>query len=481
MKTSPLKTNGLASANGSLTVQFLGAARCVTGSKYLLQADGVTTLIDCGLFQGLKELRLRNWESLPFPPARIDQVILTHAHIDHTGYLPRLRKEGFSGPIYCTPSTAELLGLLLPDCGHIQEEDAKYAAKKGFSKHKNPLPLFTSEDGRETLRLLEPVDFTKRHQAKGGLAFRYHPTGHILGAGSLEIQIGALRLWFSGDLGRYEDAVMKPPGDGGEADYVFVESTYGNRLHPDNDVATELADVINRTAKRGGCVLIPAFAIGRTQTMLYHIRQLEDAGRVPRLKVHIDSPMATDASALYCKFGREENLKLDLTMDDGRVCPLRCRETHFVQSVEESKSLNDLTQPAIIISASGMAAGGRVVHHLANKLPDQRNTVLLVGYQAEGTRGRALVGGAKELKIHGQIIPVKAEIASISGLSAHGDKCDLMRWLSGFRRAPRRAFLVHGEEEGLNGLQNEIRKKLKWQTHIPDYLETVELGERSAA
>lgn len=459
----------------SISIQFLGAARCVTGSKYLLQANGTTTLIDCGLFQGLKELRLRNWQPLPFPPARIDQVILTHAHIDHTGYLPRLRKEGFNGPIYCTPSTAELLGLLLPDCGHIQEEDAKYAAKKGFSKHENPLPLFTSEEGRETLRLLQPVDFAKQHQAKGGLAFRYHPTGHVLGAGSLEIQIGSLRLWFSGDLGRYHDAVMKPPGDGGEADYVFIESTYGHRLHPDNDVATELAAIINRTAKRGGCVLIPAFAIGRTQTMLYHIRQLEDAGRIPHLKVHIDSPMATDASALYCKFGHEENLKLDLTMDNGRVCPLRCRETHFVQSVEESKGLNDLTSPAIIISASGMATGGRVVHHLANKLPDQRNTVLLVGYQAQGTRGSALLGGAKELKIHGQFVPVKAEVASISGLSAHGDQHDLMRWLSSFRHAPRKVFLVHGEEDGLNGLREQIRERLKWPTHIPNYLERAEL------
>jgi len=459
----------------SVSIQFLGAAQCVTGSKYLLRTPGSTTLVDCGLFQGLKELRLRNWEPLPFPPAQIDQVILTHAHIDHTGYLPRLHKDGFNGPVYCTPSTAELLSLLLPDCGHLQEEDARYAARKGFSKHATPLPLFTSEEGREALRLLRPVDFDKRVALNEQLAFRYHPTGHILGAGSLELEAGPLRLWFSGDLGRYEDELMNPPSDGGEADYIFVESTYGNRLHPDNDVAADLAEVINRTAKRGGSVLIPAFAIGRTQTMLYHIRRLEDARRIPRLPVFIDSPMAVDASGLYCKFGRERNLKLDLTMADGDCCALRCEETRFVQSVEESKRINEFPTPAIIIAASGMATGGRVVHHLAHRLPDKRNTILLVGYQAEGTRGRVLLGGAKELKIHGQSVPVKAEVVSISGLSAHGDRRDLMRWLSGFRHAPKKVFLVHGEADGLNGLSKQISERLKWATQIPNYLERAEL------
>jgi len=370
-----------------------------------------------------------------------------------------------------------LLALLLPDCGHLQEEDARYAAKKGFSRHANPMPLFTAQDGVEALRLLRSVDFGKRVALNEHLAFRYHPTGHILGSGSLEIEAGPVRLWFSGDLGRYHDEVMNAPGPGIEADYVFVESTYGNRLHPDNDVSADLAEIINRTAKRGGVVLIPAFAIGRTQTMLYHIRRLEDAGRIPRLPVFIDSPMAVDASALYCKFGSEENLKLDLTMTDNDCCPLRCHDTKFVRTPDESKRINDVRVPAIIIAASGMAAGGRVVHHLANRLPDKRNTVLLVGFQAEGTRGRALLGGAKELKIHGQFVPVKAEVTSISGLSAHGDQRDLMRWLSGFRRVPRRAFLVHGEEEGLNGLSQQIRERLKWPTHIPDYLERVELPQ----
>lgn len=461
--------------NDSVSTQFLGAARCVTGSKYLLHSAGSTTLVDCGLFQGRKDLRLRNWQPFPLPPARIDQVILTHAHIDHTGYLPRLRKEGFDGLVYCTPSTADLLNLLLPDCGHLQEEDARYAAKKGFSKHETPQPLFTADEGRETLRLLRPVNFNTRTELKNGVAFAYHPTGHILGAASLEVEIGGTRLWFSGDLGRYQDEVMNPPSEGSEADYIFVESTYGDRLHPGNDVAGELAEVINRTAKRGGSVLIPAFAIGRTQTMLYHIRRLEDAGRIPCLPVFIDSPMAVDASALYCKFGDEENLKLDLTMNDEHCCVLRCKETNFVQSVEESKRINELRSPAIIIAASGMATGGRVVHHLANRLPNKRNTVLLVGYQAEGTRGRALLGGAKELKIHGQLVPVKAEVASISGLSAHGDQRDLVRWLSHFRRAPRRVFLVHGEDRGLTGLARQIGERLKWPVLIPEYLEQVEL------
>jgi len=459
----------------SISIQFLGAAHCVTGSKFLLRTSSSTTLVDCGLFQGLKELRERNWNPLPFPPSEIDQVILTHAHIDHTGYLPRLRKDGFDGPVYCTPSTAELLALLLPDCGHLQEEDARYAAKKGFSKHANPLPLFTAADGVETLRLLRTVSFGKRVALNDELAFRYHPTGHILGSGSLEIEAGPLRLWFSGDMGRYHDEVMHAPSAGNDADFIVVESTYGDRLHPDNDVSADLADIINRTANRGGAVLIPAFAIGRTQTMLYHIRRLEDAGRIPRLPVFIDSPMAVDASALYCKFGCEENLKLDLTMTDDDCCPLRCRDTTFVRTPEESKAINDIHTPAIIISASGMASGGRVVHHLANRLPDRRNTVLLVGFQAEGTRGRALMNGEKKLKIHGRFIPVKAEVSSISGLSAHGDQRDLMRWLSGFRRAPRRVFLVHGEEKGLNGLGDEIRAHLKWPVHIPKHLEQVGL------
>lgn len=461
--------------NDSVSIQFLGGAQCVTGSKYLLRTPGSTTLIDCGLFQGLKQLRQRNWTPFPFPPAKIDQVIFTHAHIDHTGYLPRLHKEGFNAPVYCTPSTVELLNLLLPDCGHLQEEDARYAAMKGFSKHAKPLPLFTAEDAVKTLRLLQPMGFGKAH-ALSRLSFQYHPAGHILGSGSLEIRIGKTRLWFSGDLGRYQDEVMTPPRQGSEADYIFVESTYGSRLHPDNDVSAELAEVINRTAQRGGVMVIPAFAIGRTQTMLYHIRRLEDAGRIPRLPVFIDSPMAVDASALYCKFGNEENLKLDLTMTSDDCCPLRCHKTTFVRTPEESKHINDVRTPAIIISASGMAAGGRVVHHLANRLPDKRNTVLLAGFQAEGTRGRALLDGAKTLKIHGQFVPVKAEVTSISGLSAHGDQRDLMRWLSGFRRPPHRVFLVHGEDEGLTGLQAQIRDRLKWPAHIPNYLERAELA-----
>lgn len=460
--------------NAQPYVQFLGAARCVTGSKYLLRTSGGTTLIDCGLFQGLKKLRERNWEPLPIAATEIDQVILTHGHIDHSGYLPRLHKEGFTGPIYCTPSTAELLALLLPDCGHIQEEDAKYAAKKGFSKHAVPLPLFTSEDGRKVLPLLRTVDFGDKGGAGAGLSFRYHPTGHILGAASLEIEMDGTRLWFSGDLGRYTDEVMNAPEPAGEADYVFIESTYGNRLHSAGDMRMELAAIINRTVERGGCIVIPAFAIGRTQTMLYHIRRLEDAKLIPKLPVYIDSPMAVDASALYCKFGREQNLRIDLTMGAGDCCPLRCNEAHFVRSPEESKQLNFLHTPAIIISASGMATGGRVVHHLARRLPDSRNTVLLVGFQAEGTRGRLLLNGAKEIKMHGQFIPVRAEIASVSGLSAHGDQIDLMRWLGTFRRAPRQTFIVHGEDDGMAGLQSAIETKLGWPTHIPEYLETFE-------
>lgn len=460
------------------SVQFLGAARCVTGSKYLLRTPGGTTLIDCGLFQGLKKLRERNWGSLPIAAREIDHVILTHGHIDHTGYLPRLVKDGFTGPIYCTPSTADLLALLLPDCGHIQEEEAHYAAKKGFSRHAVPLPLFTAEDGQRVLPLLRTVDFGGQGGSGGGLAFRYRPTGHILGAASLEIGIGGARLWFSGDLGRYADDVMNSPDPASEADYVFVESTYGDRVHPSTDVGAEFAAIINRTVERGGCIVIPAFAIGRTQTMLYHIRRLEDEKLIPNLPVYIDSPMAVDASALYCKFGNEPNLRIDLTMGAGDCCPLRCNEANFVKSADESKQLNFLNTPAIIISASGMASGGRVVHHLARRLPDRRNTVLLVGFQAEGTRGRALLTGATKIKMHGQFIPVRAEIASIFGLSAHGDQSDLMRSLATFRAAPKRTFLVHGEDAGLTGLETRIKRDLGWTTHIPDHLELFEFSSR---
>lgn len=458
------------------TIQFLGAARCVTGSKYLLKTRGGVTLLDCGLFQGLKQLRLQNWAEFPFPPNQIDRIILTHAHIDHTGYLPRLRKLGFNGPVFCTPSTAELLGLLLPDCGHLQEEDAKFAAKKGFSKHHPPLPLYTADDARETLRLLQPVEFDERVEMPDGLAFRYRPSGHILGAASVEVEINSMRLDFSGDLGRYNDPVMNPPGNGNEADYVFIESTYGDRSHPSTDVRNELAAVINRTAARGGVIVIPAFAVGRTQTILYHIRRLEDEKQIPRLPVYIDSPMAVDASALYCKFGQEQNLKLDLTMTDETCCVLRCRDTNFVRTADDSRKINDVYDPAIIISASGMAAGGRILHHLARRLPEKRNCVLLVGYQAEGTRGRALLQGAAKLKIHGQFIPVRAEVVSIAGLSAHGDRHDLMRWLAGFERQPRAVFLVHGEQNGLTGFQQQIHQVLQWSTHIAGYLETIELS-----
>lgn len=460
-----------------MSVQFLGAARCVTGSKYLIRSNGSTTLVDCGLFQGHKELRLRNWEDLPFPPKGIDQVLITHAHIDHTGYLPRLRKQGFEGPVYCTEPTAELLSLLLPDCGHIQEEDARYAAKKGFSKHRHPLPLYTSDEGRETLKQLRPVKFGDRVEVSGNLAFSYQSTGHILGAASLVLYVNGSTLLFSGDLGRYDDEMMSNPAKPPDADYVFVEATYGNRQHPDSDPRDELAEVINRTAQRGGILLMPAFAIGRTQSMLYYIRRLEDEGRIPQLPVYIDSPMAVDASGMYCKFGRDENLKIDLTMTDDTCCALRCGETIFVKKVEASKSLNEKNDPCIIISASGMATGGRILHHLKRRLPHARNTILLVGYQAAGTRGRALLEGAEEIKIHGENVSVKAEVVSIGGLSAHGDKDDLLRWLSEFSHEPRMTFLIHGEDEGLEALQHAIDDRFRRETHIPEYLETISLGK----
>ena len=453
-----------------MKIQFLGAAGTVTGSKYLITQADNRVLVDCGLFQGLKNLRLRNWAELPFEPGSISAVVLTHAHLDHSGYLPLLVKRGYTGPVYCTPATAELCKILLPDSGHIQEEDAEYANRGGFSKHHPAMPLYTEADAMRCLRQLRTVDFDQDFAIGPGLQGRFTPAGHILGAACVTVTGAAGKLVFSGDLGRPHDAIMNPPTPLSDADYIVVESTYGDRTHPSVDALDELAQIILRTVNRGGCVIVPAFAVGRTQTLLHFIHQLKAQGRIPsQLPVFLNSPMATDVTTLYERFGGE------LRLPKSEVAAM-CRAATFVNSVEQSKRLNTLRNPMIVVAASGMATGGRVIHHLKAFAPDPRNTILFSGYQAAGTRGAAMLGGAKEIRIHGQDIPVRAEVAALSSLSAHADANEILQWLGGFRRAPRTAFVTHGEPVAADTLRQRIERGLRWDVNIPEHLQAFELG-----
>lgn len=452
-----------------MRITFLGAAGTVTGSKYLLEHGGRRVLVDCGLFQGLKQLRLRNWEPLPLAAGKVDAVVLTHAHIDHTGYLPALAKQGFDGPVFSTEATRDLANLLLPDSGHLQEEDAFYANRHGFSKHKPALPLYTEEDARKTLRLFKPRDFGQEFEAVPGIHVKFSLAGHILGAASVHVRWDSGSILFSGDIGRDEDLVMRPPEAPPAADYVVVESTYGDRSHEKEDPATTFAEVINRTAARGGVVVVPAFAVGRAQALMYLVAVLKREGRIPDLPVFLNSPMAADTTAIYHKHRTEHRL-------DPEQCRMMCTAAKIVNSVEESRKLNELRFPGVIISASGMATGGRVVHHLKAFAPDHRNTVLLAGYQAAGTRGAALAGGAKEIKIHGQYVPVKAEVASLGSLSAHADREELLRWIGRLPRAPKRVFVTHGEPVAADAFRHAIEEKHRWPASVPDLMQTVELG-----
>ena len=453
-----------------MKLQFLGAAGTVTGSKYLVTDARNRVLVDCGLFQGLKNLRLRNWADLPFEAASISAVLLTHAHLDHSGYLPLLVKRGFTGPVYCTPATAELCKILLPDSGHIQEEDTEYANRGGFSKHHPALPLYTEADAMRCLRQLRTVDFDQDFAIGPGLQGRFAPAGHILGAACATLTGAAGKLVFSGDLGRPHDAIMNPPTPLSDADYIVVESTYGDRTHPSVDALDELADIILRTINRGGVVIVPAFAVGRTQALLHFIHQLKAQGRIPPpLPVYLNSPMATDVTTLYERFAGELRLPKS-------ECAAMCRAATFVTSVEQSKRLNAMHNPMIVVAASGMATGGRVIHHLKAFAPDPRNTILFSGYQAAGTRGAAMLGGAREIRIHGQDVPVRAEVAALSSLSAHADANEILQWLGSFRQAPRAAFVTHGEPVAADTLRRRIEHGLRWPVHVPEHLQAFELG-----
>ncbi len=445
-----------------MKLTFLGATETVTGSKYLLEHEDKKVLIDCGLFQGRKELRLRNWDVPPVDPHKLNAIILTHAHLDHSGYIPKIVKNGFTGHIYCSDATFDLCKILLPDSGHIQEEDAEQANRHGYSKHHPALPLYTEKDARDCLQYFKPVSFGQPHSLNDELTFTLHRAGHILGAAFVRISDSQTSILFSGDLGRLHNPVMKPPAKIQDADYLVVESTYGNRLHDKDDPTEDIGRIVRETAAKGGTVVVPAFAVGRAQEILYHLYILKSEKRIPNIPVYLDSPMAINATDLLHKY-----------MNDHRLSPEECADVcgvaRYLHTANDSKSLNSNVMPKVIISASGMATGGRVLHHLKNYLGDERNTILFAGYQAAGTRGDRLVRGEKEIKIHGQMWPVKARIENLHNVSAHADYAEMLTWLENFRAAPRKVFITHGEVTAANSLKQKIEEKFGWNAIIPTY------------
>jgi metallo-beta-lactamase family protein len=455
----------------TLTLQFLGAAGTVTGSKHLLAIGESELLVDCGLFQGPKQWRLKNWEPFPLPLQHLDAVALTHAHLDHTGFLPRLIRQGFRGPVYCSSPTAELLGILLPDSGRIQEEDAAFANKRGFSKHSPALPLYTAEDAENALKYLWPIAHARPVKLQNGFEIQFNPTGHILGSKSVLVTAEGVRVLFTGDLGRRNHSNNQPPPPA--ADYLVMESTYGNRLHPKEDAGPRLAKIVRETVARGGAVVIPAFAVERTQKLLFELRRLMDEGQIPQLPIHIDSPMAIEAVKIFMRHNDEfdEDTK-QLVKRHGS--PTGWPQVYFDRTTEQSKAAGASREPAIIISASGMAVGGRVLHHLAQRLPDHRNTVLFVGFQAGGTRGHLLVNGAETVKIHGEEIPVRASIEHLEHFSDHADYQEIMNWLATFSKPPKQVFLVHGEPEAAQALERRI-ERFGWAVQVPEYGEKIAL------
>jgi metallo-beta-lactamase family protein len=451
-----------------MQITFLGATGTVTGSKYLITAGGKRVLVDCGLFQGLKQLRLRNWERLPIDPRSVDAVVLTHAHIDHSGYLPLFVKSGFRGKVYCSSATKDLCEILLPDSGHLHEEEAELANRRGFSKHSPALPLYTEDDAKRCLSQFSPIAFDQDVDLGGGLGLRLARAGHILGASLVELKNAGLRVLFSGDLGRPHDPVMPAPAAIRQADYLVVESTYGDRRHDPSDPADKLAAIINRTIERGGVVIVPTFAVGRAQELLYYLHLLKVKRAIPDVPVYLNSPMAVDATRIFHDHPSEHRLSRD-------QCDAMCRTAKIVNSVEESERLNTAAGPMIILAASGMATGGRVVHHLKAFAPDPKNTILFAGFQAAGTRGAAMLNGAESVKIHGEYVPVRAEVRILSNLSAHADYAEILEWLDNFRASPRQTFITHGEPTAADALRHRIEERKRWRCRVPDYREQVDL------
>ncbi|ETO93476.1 MBL fold metallo-hydrolase RNA specificity domain-containing protein [Legionella oakridgensis] len=452
-----------------MKLTFLGATQTVTGSKYLLTVGSKKILIDCGLFQGYKELRLRNWEKFPINPQEIDAVIVTHAHIDHTGYLPLLVKNGFKGKIYMSPGTKALSSILLPDSGHLQEDDAKFANRYSYSKHQPALPLYTEADARKALLHCETVEFGVSFPLFNDLNFEFSRAGHIIGASFIKIKKGDTSILFTGDIGRPNELVMKAPTLIDEADYMVMESTYGDRLHDTTDPLPKIGKIINQTIKRGGSVIIPAFAVGRAQSLLYYMYQLKKSGAIPNsIPVYLDSPMAINATHILCAYMNDHRLSKE-------ECKGLCDVATYTSTPDESKQIDRQKIPQIIISASGMLTGGRILHHLKEFAPDNKSTILLAGYQAGGTRGARLMAGERELKIHGQLIPVRAKVEILNSASAHADYQELLDWLKHFKRPPKKVFITHGEIKSAQSFKEKVEKQFGWHCSVPSYLQSENL------
>jgi len=473
-------------------IQFLGAAGTVTGSKHLVSTspdpkgeDGLQVLIDCGMFQGPKEWRERNWQDTPLPARNVDAVVLTHAHLDHCGWIPRLVKEGFRGPIYATPATIDLCGIILPDSGHLQEEDAAFYNKTRKSKHSPALPLYTLEEAQACMQYFRPVPFGESRDLSGKMTFRFVHAAHILGSSMVELILqvnGQTRkLLFTGDVGRVRDRNVAPgkvvhtgPVEGETADLLVMESTYGNRQHPTNDPRPELAALINQTIKRGGSIVVPAFAVERTQKFVFMLKELMESQQIPRVPVYCDSPMAIKAVEIFLKH-KEEYSEETCRLIEKYGSPLEWPGFTFALTPEESKKINDTVYPSIIISSSGMVTGGRIQHHLAQKLPDRKNTVIFIGFQAPGTRGFTIKSGAAEVKIFGEIVPIRAQIAALEQFSDHADPPELLHWLRTFPKRPSSTYLVHGEPAAASQLRDSISKELGWKVQIAQWMQKIQI------
>lgn len=484
-------------------LQFLGAAGTVTGSKHLINTSedsagrqGLKVLIDCGLFQGKKEWRLRNWQEMPLPAREIDAIILTHAHLDHSGYIPRMVREGFHGPIYATPPTIDLCSVLLPDSGHLQEEEAHFHNKKGTSRHQPALPLYTLKEAEDSLGLFKPVQFGEMKELSNELSFRFVHAGHILGSAMVELfftpSSNQHKFLFTGDVGRVPLPCEMPgasekadgikpgrviyvgPQPAEDAELLVMESTYGKRIHPHSDVRPELAQLIQSTVHRGGSVIVPAFAVERTQKFLFILKHLMESGQIPRLPVFIDSPMAIKAVEIFMKYSNEFNQEVrELVSKYGS--PLDWKGFHFALKEEESKKINEVHYPCIIVSSSGMASGGRVLHHLMQRLPDPRNQVIFIGFQAPGTRGETISHGGKTVRIYSQEIPIRAQVAMLEQFSDHADTEELLCWLKTFKKPPQTTFLVHGEPEAASLLRDTISSTLGWNLRVAQWMQKVAL------
>ncbi|MFT5718607.1 MAG: metallo-beta-lactamase family protein [Oleiphilaceae bacterium] len=452
-----------------MKIKFLGGAGTVTGSKYLLTIDDKKILVDCGLYQGVKNLRTKNWQKFPVDPSTIDAILLTHAHIDHSGYIPALMKGGFKGPIFSTSATLDLCSVLLPDSGYLQEEDARYANRKHFTKHSPAQPLYTEEDARKSLGLFKPVSTNKSIEISPGITAKFTPVGHILGACAIRVTAKGKAITFSGDVGRSDDLVMQPPQILDQTDYLIVESTYGNRLHSKLDAFEYFEDIINKTNKRNGIVLMPSFAVGRTQINLHIIQILKNENRIPNLPIFLNSPMAITATEIFCRHNKEHKLTAE-------QCSIIDQGTQYVRTAEESIELNNSQYPSVIISASGMASGGRVLHHLKSLVTHSQNSIVFIGFQAPGTRGDAMVNGASEIKIHGDYYPIKAEVHHNDSLSAHGDYAEIIAWLDHSNISPSKVFVTHGERSSADSMRLKLKDKFSWNVTVPELNDEFELS-----